>query len=521
MTVLGEATTVVDSVAPRRATTVEPAPGPAAGAPGDGRGARPSAGSSARARATRAATPTSASSPAPTRRWAWLDGFLSVDELRRLLPETAGLDVERHRLANLRARSTSWCAGSWRRASRPRRARTPRPRASASGCAPEWSTCRRAAGVAVSAADAVRADLAAEHASLNALARRTRRRRLGAAHARARLERRRRGRPPGVLRPRRDARDRRPRRLRRVGQRPRRRRDRRGPRRGHAGARARDGPLRAACATGASRRRPLAAAAAHAQRPARPLVRAGHVVASFLGARVMETWAHATDVADALGVERTRRPPPVARRAPGRGHARLELRRARRRRARGPSARVAHRAVGGDLGVRRRGRRRRRHRAGARLLPGRHPAPPPRRHRPHRAASSAATGWSAPSASPAGPRSARRHGGRVPGVEVGVAGPVATITLADVESRNVLSSGLVDALTAAIERCRVRPRRCASSSSRTPGGPSAPAPTSRARRARVAVDLAGLFTRVQRSALSPSSGASPATASPAASGWPR
>jgi hypothetical protein len=35
--------------------------------------------------------------------WAWLDGFLTVDRLRSLLPETALLGVERFRFANLRA----------------------------------------------------------------------------------------------------------------------------------------------------------------------------------------------------------------------------------------------------------------------------------------------------------------------------------------------------------------------------------------------------------------------------------
>jgi hypothetical protein len=35
--------------------------------------------------------------------WAWLDGFLTVDRLRALLPETADLAVDRHRLPNLRA----------------------------------------------------------------------------------------------------------------------------------------------------------------------------------------------------------------------------------------------------------------------------------------------------------------------------------------------------------------------------------------------------------------------------------
>ena len=35
--------------------------------------------------------------------WAWLDEFLTADELRRLLPETAGLVIERHRLPALRS----------------------------------------------------------------------------------------------------------------------------------------------------------------------------------------------------------------------------------------------------------------------------------------------------------------------------------------------------------------------------------------------------------------------------------
>jgi hypothetical protein len=35
--------------------------------------------------------------------WAWLDGFLTVERLKELLPETAPLTVDRHRLANLRS----------------------------------------------------------------------------------------------------------------------------------------------------------------------------------------------------------------------------------------------------------------------------------------------------------------------------------------------------------------------------------------------------------------------------------
>jgi len=35
--------------------------------------------------------------------WAWLDEFLTLDQLVRLLPEAAALDVERHRLPAIRA----------------------------------------------------------------------------------------------------------------------------------------------------------------------------------------------------------------------------------------------------------------------------------------------------------------------------------------------------------------------------------------------------------------------------------
>jgi hypothetical protein len=35
--------------------------------------------------------------------YAWLDGFLTVQRLRELLPETRDLEVERHALPNIRA----------------------------------------------------------------------------------------------------------------------------------------------------------------------------------------------------------------------------------------------------------------------------------------------------------------------------------------------------------------------------------------------------------------------------------
>ena len=35
--------------------------------------------------------------------WAWLDGFLTTDKLRELLPEAAALEIERYRLPNIRS----------------------------------------------------------------------------------------------------------------------------------------------------------------------------------------------------------------------------------------------------------------------------------------------------------------------------------------------------------------------------------------------------------------------------------
>jgi hypothetical protein len=35
--------------------------------------------------------------------WAWLDEYLTVDRFRALLPETDGLEVQRHRLPAIRS----------------------------------------------------------------------------------------------------------------------------------------------------------------------------------------------------------------------------------------------------------------------------------------------------------------------------------------------------------------------------------------------------------------------------------
>jgi hypothetical protein len=98
--------TVVDSVAPPAAAEtvdVEPAPGPEAGAPG-GPTVRAPLGHVVGARSGDKAGNANLGVFARTDdSWAWLDGFLTVDRLRELLPETADLAVDRYRLANLRA----------------------------------------------------------------------------------------------------------------------------------------------------------------------------------------------------------------------------------------------------------------------------------------------------------------------------------------------------------------------------------------------------------------------------------
>lgn len=101
--VLGGDRTVVDSVAPPGHVEVAPRPGPSAAPPG---------GSSVRAPIGRVVGTRSgdkggnANLGVFTRSdeaWAWLDGFLTVDTLRELLPETADLTIDRYRLPALRS----------------------------------------------------------------------------------------------------------------------------------------------------------------------------------------------------------------------------------------------------------------------------------------------------------------------------------------------------------------------------------------------------------------------------------
>jgi hypothetical protein len=103
VTMLGGDTSVVDSVAPTGLVEIDVEPAPSAsvsngattfaplgrllGARSGDKGGNANLGVFARS----------------DQAWAWLDQHLSVEEVRRLLPETAPLRIERHRLANLRS----------------------------------------------------------------------------------------------------------------------------------------------------------------------------------------------------------------------------------------------------------------------------------------------------------------------------------------------------------------------------------------------------------------------------------
>jgi hypothetical protein len=101
--VLGGDRSVVDSIAPAGTAEVTPAQGPAAAAP-DGPTVPTPIGRVVGARSGDKGGNANLgvfvrSDPA----WVWLDGFLTVERLQALLPETAELVVERYRLPALRS----------------------------------------------------------------------------------------------------------------------------------------------------------------------------------------------------------------------------------------------------------------------------------------------------------------------------------------------------------------------------------------------------------------------------------
>jgi hypothetical protein len=103
VTVLGGQRAVVDSVAPTGSVDVTPAPGPDAAPPGGDTVAVPIGrvvGARSGDKGGNANLGVFARSDVA---WAWLDGFLTADRLRALLPETADLRIDRHRLPALRS----------------------------------------------------------------------------------------------------------------------------------------------------------------------------------------------------------------------------------------------------------------------------------------------------------------------------------------------------------------------------------------------------------------------------------
>jgi len=103
VSVLGESTTQVDSVAPTGSVSVTALAGPSADVP-DGPTAHVPLGLVVGARSgDKGGTANLGVFARRDDAWVWLDSYLSVEELRRLLPETAPLVIERHRLASIRS----------------------------------------------------------------------------------------------------------------------------------------------------------------------------------------------------------------------------------------------------------------------------------------------------------------------------------------------------------------------------------------------------------------------------------
>jgi hypothetical protein len=101
--VRGGKKTVVDSVAPSGETHVTPEPGPDTAVP-EGATTRAPLGRVFGARSgDKGGNANVGIFARSDEAWAWLDAFLSVEQIRRLLPETAPLAIDRYRLPALRA----------------------------------------------------------------------------------------------------------------------------------------------------------------------------------------------------------------------------------------------------------------------------------------------------------------------------------------------------------------------------------------------------------------------------------
>ncbi len=101
--ILGDGRTVVDSIASTGAVDVEPTPGPDAEPPGAPTQRLPLGTIIGARSGDKGGNANLGVFARSDQAWAWLDRFLTVERFRELLPETADLPVERHRLASIRS----------------------------------------------------------------------------------------------------------------------------------------------------------------------------------------------------------------------------------------------------------------------------------------------------------------------------------------------------------------------------------------------------------------------------------
>ena len=93
----------VDSVIPPAPCAVQPAPEPTATAPGGPTARAPLGAVFGTRSGDKGGNANLGIFARSDEAWAWLDAFLDTDRLRALLPEVAGLEIERHRLPALRS----------------------------------------------------------------------------------------------------------------------------------------------------------------------------------------------------------------------------------------------------------------------------------------------------------------------------------------------------------------------------------------------------------------------------------
>ena len=103
VTVLGGAQTVIDSVAPAGTTNVVADPGPSLDAPSGPTTMAPLGRIYGARSGDKGGNANLGVFARSDEAWAWLDEFLSVEQFRRLLPETAPLSIDRYRLPALRS----------------------------------------------------------------------------------------------------------------------------------------------------------------------------------------------------------------------------------------------------------------------------------------------------------------------------------------------------------------------------------------------------------------------------------